>query len=82
MSQNPALMQVPIEQLQETMILFKAEQSIEQVSDDLVSILTVIGHIIKSPDTPQRDRERFFSYMLQLQKIYRLINDINDIIST
>lgn len=81
MSQIPALMQVPssIEQLQEILALFKAEQSIEQVNVDLVSVITLIGQTIKSPEISQLDRERYFSYMLLIQKVYRLINDINDI---
>ncbi|THU34262.1 hypothetical protein FAM09_24905 [Niastella caeni] len=84
MSQIPALMQVPttIEQIQETLALFKSELTIEQVNYDLVSIITLIGQKIKCPDCSQEERERYFSYMLLLQKIYRLVNDINDITCT
>jgi len=81
MSTSPALMHVPTaaSQLRETFALFKAEQSIEQVNSDLVSIITLIGQNIKNPTVSQEDRERYFTYMLLVQKIYRLLNDINDI---
>lgn len=79
---NPAPMQVPpIEEIQEIVTLFKTEQSIDQVNYDLVNIITFIGQNIKAPGIAQQERERLFSYMLQLQKIYRFINDICDIVN-
>lgn len=79
---NPAPMQVPpIEEIEEIVCLFKSEQSIEQVNYDLLNLITFIGQNMKSPGIDQEQRERLFSYMLQLQKIYRFINDINDAVS-
>lgn len=77
MSQTPALIHVSTAlDLQELMDLFFSEQSIEQVNLDLVNIITLIGRNIKNSDVSQEERERFFTYMLQLQRVYQLLNGL------
>ena len=79
MSQNPAELQIVtsvIERFEE----FTADQTIQQVSLDLNQIKTLItSNIVK--ETSNENRERLFTFYLQIQSIDRLFSDLNDLLT-